>query len=431
MLALVLPAVGWVFRGEDPFFLDGAFPYLLIPALVSSLHHGFAHGFFSAGVLVGGAFLWSVQSEAGSIETAFGIGVFLVAMIGGEFRNYWRRTIRRSTAGAEYSRKRLQEFSNEYHVLKISHDRLEQKFAGTVRSLRESLREIQQDLIELEDGEQPLKRVGDKVLALLARACQIQVAELLVVDRRGMLEWPGAAHLGEARILERFDPLLSEALWSGQLVHVAQESTTRDERRKRDTRLLCALPLVDVNDRVWAIVAVEEMPFAAFAEENLKILAVLGARLGDTIGSGVEGPTAGDTQEQEFHRQLRICLRDRTRYDLSVSVVQFVMDEGVATNRLVEFLCGQRRGLDTVWVFKNAFGQLVVSVLLPLTDVFGLRGYANRSEIMAKELFGGGLAELGVQTIARELDVGDESREVMDLLTRVREIDEDHILVVG
>ena len=98
---------------------------------------------------------------------------------------------------------------------------------------------------------------------------------------------------------------------------------------------------------------------------------------------------------------------------------------------MVEFLCGQRRGLDTVWVFKNAFGQLVVSVLLPLTDVFGLRGYANRSEIMAKELFGGGLAELGVQTIARELDVGDESREVMDLLTRVREIDEDHILVVG
>ena len=53
-------------------------------------------------------------------------------MLVGEFRDIWDRRLERLDLANDYRQLRLDEFTRAHHLLRISHDRLEQ---GRIRSL--------------------------------------------------------------------------------------------------------------------------------------------------------------------------------------------------------------------------------------------------------------------------------------------------------
>ncbi|MCB2572710.1 hypothetical protein KQ718_16095, partial [Listeria monocytogenes] len=108
----------------------------------------------------------------------FIVGVLLCAMLVGEFRDIWERRLERLELANEYRQLRLDEFTRAHHILRISHDRLEQRVAGNDQRLRSSLLGLRQLLRELPGEEAPLDARAETVLALLAQYGSLRIAGL-------------------------------------------------------------------------------------------------------------------------------------------------------------------------------------------------------------------------------------------------------------
>ena len=133
---VVAPALGLWQNRQDPFFLHGGFPWLVLPPLITSLRYGFAHGLGSAATLclVLLAFARRHHPAVPAFPGSLAIGLLLTAMITGEFRDMWQRKLHRLHELSEYHQVLLQKFSRSYHLLATSHDRLERRVRQVAHS---------------------------------------------------------------------------------------------------------------------------------------------------------------------------------------------------------------------------------------------------------------------------------------------------------
>jgi hypothetical protein len=93
-----------------------------------------------------------------------------------------------------------------------------------------------------------------------------------------MAEFEVVAALGQAAEVDLDHPMVRDALDSREVTSV------REERMAiRDAAPLACVPLVDSSDHLWGVILVHEMPFLAMSEQNMKLLAVLGGRVGDWL----------------------------------------------------------------------------------------------------------------------------------------------------
>ncbi len=386
-------AIGWRLHPQDPFFLRAPFSWTAIAPLLVGLRYGFAHGFGSAFTLILGlATAWRYEWLAlPGWPVQFSIGLLATGMIAGEFRDLWTRRLRSLTVTNDYRQVRLDEFTRAYHLLKVSHDRLEQRFVGSTQSLRGALMGLRRQLTVAREGRQPISpRIGEQIVSIFANYAWIQVASLYPVTS-GTLGESAVAHLGGGVAVDGSDPLVCEALQQGQLVSIKPETYSAD------TRLLAAIPIVDVNQHVWGLIAVREVLFVAFHQENLQLLAVIAGHIGDLLASGSGDPLSVGTAEEEFWAQLRRCLEDERRYDLPAVVLAILLREPTRAETLLGQLREQRRGLDQLVALPNREGHQAVLLLMPLTDQAGLSGYLTRLESLVDKRHGCSLAQAGVE----------------------------------
>ncbi|WVM92368.1 hypothetical protein ULG90_22765 [Halopseudomonas pachastrellae] len=69
------------------------------------------------------------------------------------FRDLWGRRLERLQTANEYRQYRLDEFTRAYHVLRSSHERLEQRVAGSDTSLRSTLLLLRRQLQDKPEGD--------------------------------------------------------------------------------------------------------------------------------------------------------------------------------------------------------------------------------------------------------------------------------------
>lgn len=240
--------LGWWFSPDDPLQVNATFPWVILAPLLLGMRYGFVRGLASAALLVAALFAFRVQGvEAyAQVPAAFIVGVLLCAMLVGEFRDIWERRLERLELANEYRQLRLDEFTRAHHILRISHDRLEQRVAGNDQSLRSSLLGLRQLLRELPSEEAPLDALAETVLALLAQYGSLRIAGLYRVRHDRTPEPQPLATLGEMPALDADDLLVRTCLERGELVSVRQELLERGEQRAHSALQVC-VPLVDTD----------------------------------------------------------------------------------------------------------------------------------------------------------------------------------------
>ncbi|AHI33125.1 hypothetical protein AU15_09450 [Marinobacter salarius] len=186
-------------------------------------------------------------------------GVLGISLLAGEFRDYWGRQQQKLEASNDYRGSRLEEFTRNYYLLKVSHDRLEQQLAGSSSSLREALRRLYAQIGEA--GQAGLNQeTASLMLQLLGRYGQLQIAGIYAVNN-GVPEPEPLATVGRFRKVDLKDPLLLHALAERKLVSVQTEF--RQRMGDLDTDLLAAIPLIDSEDRFIGLCVIEPCPFSA------------------------------------------------------------------------------------------------------------------------------------------------------------------------
>ena len=434
-ITIALPLLGLWLTPQDALYVYAHFPWLIMAPLLAGIRYGFVYGFTSAlALILGIAVAWRWQLlPIEHFPVEYSLGLLIVGMLSGEFCDTWIRRTRRLAAAGDYQRIRSDEFTRAYHLLKVSHDHLEHRQAASTQSLRGSLYSMRRHLLEAKMGKAPLNELGHLMLSIFSNYGHLHVASLYAVNVDGNIVAPALASLGASPVISIADPLLVESLRTGQMTSVRAHLPATQEEDDHRTNLLAAIPIVGVSGHIWAVVAVHEMPFMTFHEDNLKLLAVLGGHMGDILASDVGNPTAfgilplatlvhpctadaQDPTEQDFIRQLRRSIEDAHRFRLAAMVVQLTLDTTRVPIDLAEVIVERRRGLDQMWLSKRSTNTSTVLLLMPLTDMLGMEGYLAGLERLTRELYGLSLADAGMTIQSRELNEKDTPDGIMKYL---------------
>lgn len=410
LLTLLALGFGYWLSPADPLLVAASFPWMILVPILLGVRYGFLQGLFSAALLIAALFVLRIAGHEFYADTpaSFIVGMLLCSMLVGEFRDIWERRLERLSLANEYRQLRLDEFTRSHHILRISHDRLEQRVAGNDQSLRSSLLSLRQQLRALPGDQDALKTLADTILALLGQYGSLRIAGLYRVIDSQRIEPQPLAVLGEMSELKGNDILLKQCLERGELVSVRSEVLDRGEGTRHSALQAC-VPLIDTEGRILAVLAIQQMPFFMFHERSFSLLAILAGHIADLLMSDAQALQLPDADAQHYSQLLKRSLSDARDHDLPASLFAFELagENGEEVQRLLE---SSQRGLDVQLKVINGRGSRLVLVLLPLTSGEGSKGYLVRLKQLFAERFGQGreLDSLGVQTHQFLFEGGDE-----------------------
>lgn len=403
---------------NDPLQMFAPFPWPVLAPLLAGVRYGFVRGLLSAGLLVLAVFVLRHNGLEGyaEIEPSFIVGVLVCGMLVGEVRDLWERRLQRLQMANTYRQYRLDEFTRSHQILRVSHDLLEQRVAGSDQSLRSSLLGLRDKLRLMPGQGDGLALLADAVLAVLGQYGSLRVAGLYRVHENEKQVLPEAlASIGVMGALDVDDELIKLCLERGELVSVRQELIDAGHSMQFSSLQAC-IPLIDAEDRLLAILAVRQMPFFAFQERTLSLLALLAGHIADLLRRDQQVLQLADADAQHFTQQLKRSLVDVEQHGLTAGLFGFEMTR--ANDELARLFERSQRGLDLQLPLLNSRGNRLLLVLLPLTSPEGGEGYLARIGLMLHEHFGidSDLASLGVRVLPYSLEPAGERNELRNFL---------------
>ncbi|MFU2327312.1 PelD GGDEF domain-containing protein [Pseudomonas sp. NFX98] len=394
---------------EDPMRMHGGFPWPILAPLLLGVRYGFVRGLLSAALLVMAVFAlrYSGHAAYAQLEPSWIVGVLVCGMLVGEVRDLWERRLERLQMANDYRQYRLDEFTRAHQILRVSHDRLEQRVAGSDQSLRSSLLGLRERLRVMPEAGDALAALADPIVAVFGQYGALRVAGLYRVDERGERVLPTPlSTIGVMGSLDTEDGLVKLCLERGELVSVRQELLEAGSSAQFSSLQAC-IPLIDAEGRLLAVLAVRQMPFFAFQDRTLSLLALLAGHIADLLLRDVQVLQLVDADAQHFTLQLKRSLVDVEQHKLSAGLFAFEMTR--ANEELTRLLERSQRGLDLHLPLRNNRDHQLLLVLLPLTSPQGTEGYLARINLLIHEHFGieSDMDSLGVRVMPFNLEPGE------------------------
>ncbi len=380
----------WV-RPEDPLLTGNAFPWSIFAPILTGLRYGFAHAFLTAVGLHAAAGLeaWLGAGVIWPLPFGYSLGLLICAMVVGEFRDIWEHHMVALERSNEYRQARMEEFTRSYHILKISHDELEQEYAGRRTSLRSALLSAREKLVDAAPEE-----VGDLLLELLANFVSARSATYHEVAD-GRLHPRPLATLGTARPLSSSDPLVVKALRRGATVSIRPEDTATMAARSQNDPIV-VIPVVDAYREVRAVVGIEQIPFFALTERNLQIATIVASRFGDFLHASERLPARLDEELYWFLYHALRCLDLAQAHGLSSCLVVCRLTDNATAPLYIKTILDQARGLDQAFPWQEN-GRWYLLLLMPLTSAQGLERFLLRFDAYLSESHGVGVSGAGIE----------------------------------
>lgn len=385
--ALLLPLVGLIlgFRlnPEDPLWSMGSYPWSWIGPIVVALRYGPLAGLGASGILLLGWFGFN-QMNHNPFPQVFFLGGLITVMLIGEFSSIWRARTRRAETMQFYLDQRLDHLIRQYYLLRLSHDRLEQELIGRPMSMRDALKTLR-DLSGSRNDHHAL-------LQLLAQYCQLTVASLHQVNSNQAAP-QALATLGEPKTMTSSDPLVTQAIRSRKLCHVAQATVEQTQ-----TQYLVAAPLLDLGGEIYGILVIEEMPFFALQEENLQTINLLLGYYTDGLAiHALAKPikTQAPDCPTKFAFELQRLWHMQKSTGVHSVIVALEFSKVAIEKDLPEQIQRLKRMLDETWLIQTPNRHLL-AFLMPLGDASAAEGFLNRLEVWINQKNDTNLATAGV-----------------------------------
>jgi hypothetical protein len=374
------------FRPADPLSLHGSFPWLLIPVVVSGLRYGSFAALAALALLLGAALLGTHSSvSSAGMPLPVLIGYLVIALLCGEFADTWMTRLRRRAEMNAYLSERFEALTREYALLRLSHDRLEQDLLTRPMTLRESLAQVRQYVLDAAaNGDAGDLPGAEAIFQSLVQAFRIERAALFSA-RGGVPALQPTAGTDGMGTLDIDDPLVRFALERKTLSHV-QVGDLRDAK----SCYLAVAPLVDCRQEMRALLVVERMPFLALQEESLQFMAVLMGYYADVIAmaDGVQEPWQAEAEcpppvAAELQRLHRIFAAS----GLESSLIVMAFPATAQGRDLYQESLERARDQDVVWSLDSGPRQRL-AILMPLAGSAATIRYRQRMEQWLKERFG-------------------------------------------
>lgn len=276
-LAITLsgPALGMAIHAKDPFWMHASVPWLLVLPLLTGAQYGLTHGVVSSALLSALAYVYGDSGARPDqvLLSSWGLGALIVGAIAGQFRDVREERAQRANALVAHLSERVERAERSGRLLKLSHDRLEERLAATRWSLGGSLENAHRRMQELCSR----RDVGEVLLDVLASQAMVQVASLYWAGSGQILPM-AVATLGAPDATKSLHPLVTRAWKTRRLAAVGD---VNDALSGGDAEVLAAVPVITSSGHLVGVVAIHQMPFMAFQAEQLRSLFLIVGQLGD------------------------------------------------------------------------------------------------------------------------------------------------------
>lgn len=401
LLTLLALGIGYAANPEHPFFVEAEFPWLWFAPILLALRYGMMPGLFSTFLLLA-AWLglnYGIQAQPAEFPRFYFFGGLLAVMVCGEYGDLWHARLRRLTEASHFLDERLSRMTKLHHLLRLSHDRLEQDLLSRPATLRDTLVALR-ELAVKDSGEGRLPAAED-LLVLLAQYCQLEGAALYRAIGEGKT-FELAAKLGEPPAFDAADPLAAYALEHRTLSHIQ----TVDLASASHSRFLVVAPLLNSDGRLLGMLVVDQMPFFALNQDTLQLLAVMLGYYADSVSdvdevrSILERFSACPLEFAEEYVRLWRLGRD---HGVSSRVVVLSFFPHADREDMLALVKRMKRGLDVVWELRG--GEQVKYVnLMPLCGEVAVDGFLHRIDHLFHQHFGLSLEDAQVNFHVVELE---------------------------
>ncbi|MDD5392668.1 MAG: PelD GGDEF domain-containing protein [Thiothrix sp.] len=376
LLSIGLPASAWLLNMSDPFFLKAAFPWIITPPLLASLRYGSRCGFYSLLLLavLSRTYLWTQGIETDHNWFELWAGGLFVCLAAGELAGHWKQHYLTEKHRAEAMQSEVTNIEQKIQLLQISHTQLEVESMGSNRSLWRSLKLLEDEIPAGQASLERLPSLAKKMMQILKTYEWLEVAAFYAISSRGKLCQQPLARTGNMIALTPQDYLLQQVLETGRPISLNRNSSLAGSYQELGTSLLAAFPIVDKQQTVHLVLAVQQINFLAFEPKNLNLLATLcawlSARLEDATAHQALIPTnlsplynQWKTTEKEVHSALELV----ACHHKSTLLVGFNIENSADKENYLTHFAENMRGGNHCWRVERE-SDTVLILLLPMLD---------------------------------------------------------------
>ena len=380
IITLAAMLLGYLYSPADPLLVKTDFPWMIFAPLLVSLRYGFLPGLLSASLILAGLLISNLVLQE-SLSTSYLVGMLLVTFLAGEFRDTWHKKITALHVANEYRQYRLDDFTRSYRLLKVSHDDLELRIAGSSRSLRSALLLLRRSLQNANTTQkQDLSAIAEDAMQVFSQYGAFTAAGLYSFDREEKLNLSPLVTLGDMPQLVLDDVLLTACLKTRHTVSIRDELLSNGAN---PSKLQVCVPLIDTESKLVGVLAIAQIPFFSMTDQTLNLLTLLAGYIADMLQSDSKFIKLNNLRSQQFSQHLQRATLNTKKYNLSAAILAFEFNED--NSELRNLLEQSQRGLDLQIELVNNRENFLLLVLLPLTSDQGFEKYLERINGLVKQ----------------------------------------------
>jgi hypothetical protein len=337
------------------------FPMTIILAIIT-LFHGISSGLFAITVM--GMVMKFAYPEFH--YEAF-LGQMVLVLIFGEFHYYWGRIITDHRTEMLFTKQKLNELSDAFYALKISHDQIEKSYIVKPMSIRNSIRFIKTEFYQ--EGNRDL--FFRKYIQMIEKNFVVKKAVLLNIEEDGTIEQLAISE-GADKFYEK-DPMYLDVL------DKKMPAFLEGNNQYSGSGYMAILPAIS-NDRIVGILAIEDMPFIAFNKDTLVSITILTNYLFVeehklSILKGI--PDFLPEFKNDFRFEIHRLLLMSREFSTQTTLMLFRSDDMLAVHIYIDLV---KRHLRTLEILDHVTisGVEVVAVLFPFSDLSSVEGFLER-----------------------------------------------------
>jgi len=363
LLPFLVPLIAWLMGRQDLFFLNTAFPWmLLIPTLTTS-RYGTRYGLLSLLVMSSLSLLYVLIAQPAMLTTVTQVlvGSLLVVLVVGEMIQYWGKRTQQQAEALEGYRKSAQQSEQALQLLHISYSQLEEDLVAENQSLASSLRLLDTSIHQasLDSPAQAVKVAMQKMQEILQHYPWLEVAAFYRIDDKQRPYTKSLSSIGNVPVDIHQDPLMLEALRCKQAVSIQHTQLT--EQRQLNTRLQAAIPLLDCHGKLWGVLAVVRMANSALTQQNLNLLALLCNYVSNLLDNSQRPMNTAKRLLQEMYSAMNVVLNTvRTATLLTIR-----LQETDDSAEYKDYFIAKVRGANRIWCLQHPSTTTLV-ILMPL-----------------------------------------------------------------
>ena len=392
-LPLLVPLLAWLLGREDLFFLQTAFPWMLLVPTLTASRYGTRYGLLSLLVMSSFCLLYVLIFNPALLTTASQVlvGSLLVVLVIGEMIQYWGN--RTETQAKELENYRLNASQSEQalQLLHISYSQLEEDLVTESQSLANSLRLLDTSVSSLNTSNkaEALGIAIEKMKEILAHYPWLEAAAFYRMDKQEQLHPKSLGSIGLVSTDAYQDPLVREAVRCKQAVSVKNSQLI--QKHQLNTKLQAAIPLIDCNGKLWGVMAVARMANSAMTQQNLNLLALLCNYVSNLLDNTQRPTSSAKKLLQEMYTALNVVLNTVRTATLITLTIRTTDDSA----EYKDYFISKVRGANRIWRLQRAESTTLV-ILLPLFNVQDFKQFQDNLASRFTTRFGKDFSSAGI-----------------------------------